>query len=291
MRFFDLHCDTLYKAYIENKPLDSDCFHFSKSQSESLFEDYTQCLAIWIPDDLSQDEARKLFDNCVIKFNREITSPEDRRHFILTLENGRIIENDIEYISHLKASGISVVTLTWNAENSIGGGASSDNVGITSFGKKVLKSLEDNRIVIDISHASDKLSYDVLSNTTKPLIATHSNSRSICHHKRNLTDEQFTEIKNRGGLVGLNFCVDFLRNDSYKATADDILRHAYHFLSLGGEDTLAIGSDFDGADVPKDLMGTKFIPHLYETFIKGGFNQQIVQKIMYDNAHNFRMNF
>ena len=66
------------------------------------------------------------------------------------IENGRIIENDIEYISHLKASGISVVTLTWNAENSIGGGASSKNVGITSFGKEVLKSLEDNRIVIEV---------------------------------------------------------------------------------------------------------------------------------------------
>ena len=290
MRFFDLHSDTLYKAHNINKHLDSDCFHFSKKQSELLFEDFSQCLAIWIPDDLPNISARELFDACLRKFNSEVSS-DDKKRLILTLENARIIEKDLNYIYHLKESGIRIITLTWNAENCIGGGADTKGKGLTDFGKKALKVIEDNNIIVDISHASDMLFYDVLSNTSKPIVATHSNARSLCGHRRNLTDEQFIEIVKRKGLVGLNFCEFFLNNEPSDASALDVLRHAYHFLSLGGEDVLAIGTDFDGADVPRDLMGTKHIPYLYETFIKGGFNQQIVQKIMYDNAHNFCMNF
>ena len=292
MRFFDLHCDTLYKAYTENKPLDSDCFHFSKKQSEFLFDDYKQCLAIWIPDDLSDTESRDLFESCVKKFNNEIRRNEtERSHFILTLENGRVIDGDIEYINKLSELGIKIVTLTWNAVNCIGGGADAPNTGLTPFGKNAVAAFEKRNIIIDISHASDRLFCDVASNTKKPFIATHSNSRIVCNHRRNLTDEQFTEICRRKGLVGLNFHSEFLRVDSYKASATDLLRHAYHFLSLGGEDVVAMGSDFDGADIPLDLRGTNCIPNLYEIFIKSGFNQQIVQKIMYDNAHNFYANF
>ena len=184
-----------------------------------------------------------------------------------------------------------MVTLTWNDENCIGAGADVPQKGLTDFGIQCVKEFEKRDIVIDISHASDKTFYDVLSNTEMPIVASHSNSRTICSHRRNLTDEQFKEIIRRKGIVGLNFHKDFLNNDRNEASMHDILKHTEHFLSLGGEDVLCIGSDFDGADPICELSSTTKIPFLYESYLKIGYNEQLVQKIMYYNAYNFFSRF
>ena len=98
------------------------------------------------------------------------------------------------------------MTLTWNGSNEIGSGVmSGDKFGLTPFGKLAVKEMEKEGIVIDVSHASEALFYDVAENTERPFIATHSNSKVLCKHPRNLTDDQFRIICNRGGLVGLNY--------------------------------------------------------------------------------------
>jgi membrane dipeptidase len=123
--------------------------------------------------------------------------------------------------------------------------------------------------------------------STKPIVASHSNSFSVCPHKRNLTDEQFLNIKKTGGLVGVTFCKDFLNPDPQKASAVDVLRHVEHFLELGGEETLCLGSDFDGADVPNDIMGIQTMGSLYELFLKH-YKQSTVDAIFFQNAAGFR---
>ncbi len=298
MRYFDLHCDTLYRATTESKTMDSSELELSFNISKSMFKKWYQCTAIWIPDELNDMEAMEFFEKSADKLKAEskrlsvpINDINAPCSFIFTVENAKVLSDDINNIYKLKEKGVRMITLTWNDENNLGGGVLAQETGLKPFGRKCIFELEKNDIIVDISHASDKLFYDVAETAQKPFVASHSNSRSICNNLRNLTDEQFSVMVKKGGLVGLNFHKNFLSEDGDKACIDDVIRHAYHFLSLGGENILAIGSDFDGADMPADLNSTYKITILAETFIKRGFNEQIVQKIIFDNAHNFFSKF
>lgn len=300
MRLFDLHCDTLYKAVTEHTSLDEPTYEISVSRGMK-FDCWHQCAAIWIPDGISENQAMRLFLQAHAlliseskRFNIGISTKgtsNRQNEFLFTVENGALLAGKSDNIDLISKCGVRMVTLTWNAENCIGGGADAQHVGLTDFGRECVKRLEDKSIVIDISHASDKLFYEVFEHTKMPIAASHSNSRSVCNHRRNLSDEQFKLITQRGGVVGLNFHRDFLLADPAKASICDILKHAEHFLSLGGEDSLCIGSDYDGSDVPSELSGIEKIENLYEAFLKIGYNEQLVQKILYDNAHNFFSKF
>lgn len=293
MRYFDLHCDTLYKAVNDGCGLNNPSYEVYLDKG-NVFENWSQCMAIWIPDGLEYEAQMKLFCTASALFQKEWKKSKsiyENLDLIFTVENGAFLNNDIRNVELLKNSGVRMITLTWNAENCIGGGADTKGMGLTSFGKECIKVLEENSIMVDISHASDKLFFDVAEIATKPFVASHSNSRKVCPHRRNLTDEQFEIIKNSGGIVGLNFHRDFLSSNPEKASVTDVLHHTEHFLSLGGEEVLSIGSDFDGSNPPQSLKGLENIPILYEEFLKIGYTEQLVQKIMYDNAHNFFSRF
>lgn len=300
MQYFDLHCDTLYKAVTENSSLCNPLYEVTAEEGKK-FQKWCQCFAVWIPDDVSDLSAEVLFKQA---YNKLVTEAKlhnanifdgdfskSEYNFIFTVENAKLISNDLDKIDTLCNCGVKMVTLTWNAENSIGGGSQAQYMGLTEFGKKCVTKLESKNIAVDLSHASDKTFYDVLSISQKPVAASHSNSRSVCPHIRNLTNEQFSEIVRRRGVVGLNFHKEFLSSKSDDASVADVLKHAEHFLSLGGENALCIGSDFDGSDIPKDLNNIRKIPDLYESFLKIGYNEQLVQKIMYYNAYNFFSRF
>ena len=188
----------------------------------------------------------------------------------------------LRFFYHL---GVRMMTLTWNGENELGGGADTA-LGLTPFGREALKEMERLSIVADVSHASDALFYDVAEIAEKPIVASHSNARAVCPHRRNLTDRQFQILRDKGGLVGLNFCVHFLREDS-NAHFEDLLRHADHFWSLGGETTLCLGSDYDGTDVPPELDGIEKMQDLYELFLKHNYKESLVNSLFFDNASKF----
>lgn len=297
MRYFDLHCDTLYKAVINNSTLDNPQYEVSVSAGKR-FNLWRQCMAIWIPDNLSDKEGTELFQKAVdtLKCQSQfldipINSFSSNHCMILTVENGKILCGDIERINMLRDSGVKMLTLTWNAENCIGGGADAPQKGLSDFGKLCIPELEKNNIIIDVSHSSEKTFFDTVRLASKPIVASHSNSRKVCNHRRNLTDEQFRIIRDKKGLVGLNFHREFLNNNPSDASMKDVLLHNEHFLSLGGEDTLSIGSDFDGSEIPSDLNSIEKIPNLYESFLKMGYSEQLVQKIMFYNAYNFFSRF
>ena len=151
--------------------------------------------------------------------------------------------------------------------------------------------MEHNGIVVDVSHASDKLFFDVAEIATQPFIATHSNSRSVTNHRRNLTNEQFKIIKERNGIVGINFHRDFLSDNPDSASKYDLLKHIDKFLSLGGENTVCIGTDFDGCNLPDDITGSESLAEIYETLLKHNYKESIIRKIFYENVLNFFENF
>ncbi len=288
MRYFDLHCDTLYKATTENSTLKNNNYHISFEKAECL-EKWTQLFAIWIPDEIKGRAATKLFCDAIKLFSREkVVNNSINTH--LAVENASMLAGNLNNIELLVTNKVKSVTLTWNAQNELGGGALCDNIGITPFGKEVVKALQKNNIAVDVSHSSDKLFFDVVKIAEKPIIATHSNSRAVTNVKRNLTDDQFSIIREMGGIVGLNFYRAFLNNNEKNASIDDLILHAEHFLKLGGENTIAIGSDFDGADMPDDIKGLESIPDIYERFNKE-FGVKITKKIFYDNANMYFARF
>lgn len=288
MRLFDLHCDTLYRIHTENLSVQDSVLSITPGKADFLEKHY-QLMAVWIPDSIRGQKTFEFFKNCFDIYKKfYLPLNNDKRKFFLTVENGSVIGGDLSKISFLKECGVKAVTIVYNEDNELGSGAFSKSFfGLTELGKKAVAEFENNNIFVDLSHSSQRTFYDVVSISKQPIIATHSNSYSICPHKRNLTDEQFEIIRKRGGVVGVNFYPPFLNSDAAQADINDVIKHIYHFLSLGGEDTICIGSDFDGCDALKTLDAIDKMPYLYEMLIKSGINEQVVQKIMYDNAHNF----
>lgn len=308
MELFDLHCDTLYRAITEKKTLNEPEFHLSVDRGFK-YEPWVQVMAVWIPDELRGNKAASFAQNAIKHLKNELPvynkinlceqfddlKSNVKHNFIIAIEGGAALAGDLKNIENFRKLGVRFITLTWNGTNEIGDGAGVKNpLGITKFGKQAVTEMEKNKIIIDISHASDKLFYDVASIAKAPFVATHSNSRKICRHKRNLTDEQFRIIKDKGGIVGLNFCPYFLKEGSENnnnAAIYDILNHAEYFLSLGGENTVCLGSDFDGTDMPVGINGIESMATLYELFLKQNYNESLVRKIFFGNASSFCQNF
>ena len=298
MRYFDLHCDTMTECALKDIPLRENGLHVSLKTVES-WERYVQCYAVWIPDDLRGESAWQRFLQVARRFSEEVEKNSDclsplrnpgdldqlKRHgAILTVESGAALGGKLEHIQDFQKLGVRMCTLTWNGATEIGRGVMAPgNTGLTPFGRQAVKEMEAAGILIDLSHASPELFWDVAAMAEKPLVASHSNAKKLCGHPRNLTDEQFEAIRQSGGVVGLNFFRAFLNDQPERASMWDVLRHAEHFLSMGGEDALAMGGDWDGARLPEDMPGLASIPALYELFLKH-YPQTLVDKIFYENA-------
>ncbi|MBQ1660400.1 MAG: dipeptidase [Clostridia bacterium] len=303
MKLFDLHCDTLYRAYTEKSTLFNDSFHISFNKAKGI-NPYIQCFAVWIPDEYRGNAALDLFRGCVKKLDEQLAgtdiircrtnddikdvSAKGKTGAVLTVEGGAVLAGRLENIELLKKEGVRMMTLTWNGKNELGDGVGVENAGgLNDFGRKVVCEMERQGIIVDISHAGERMFYDVAEIAKKPFAASHSDAKAVSPHRRNLTNEQFEIIRDNGGIVGLNFCVDFLNKTATKAKMYDIIRNAEHFLSLGGEKTLAIGGDFDGADIPSDMNGIEALPQLYEMFLHHNYSESLVEDIFFNNAFSF----
>lgn len=306
MNLFDLHCDTLYKSVTNNLPLDDKSMQVSQILGEN--DKRLQCYAIWIPDEYAPEKAEQIFysayqkltSECkrlnikLIEQNESISDAfkNNKNSVLFTIENSTALNGKIENVEKFAKLGVKIITLTWNASNSVGDGADVENSkGITDFGKSIVREMENNGIVVDVSHASDKLFYDVAEIAARPFIATHSNSRSVTNHRRNLTDEQFKIIKDNNGIVGVNFHRDFLSDNPDSANKYDLLKHIDKFLSLGGENVICIGTDFDGCNLPDDITGSESLAEIYEMLLKHNYKESVIRKIFYENALNFFENF
>ena len=155
------------------------------------------------------------------------------------------------------------ITLTWNGENELGSGHTTDH-GMSEFGKAAVREMEKENILVDVSHLNDPGFADLLEVATKPFVATHSNARALCSHKRNLTDVQIKEMVRRGCLIGLNYYGPFLRDGGAVRSLDDVYRHVAHFFDLGARKNLVLGSDFDGSVLPECLNTPAKVASFYE---------------------------
>jgi membrane dipeptidase len=182
--------------------------------------------------------------------------------------------------------GVRLITLTWNFPNEIGFPNCQNeymNKGLTEFGKEVVYEMNKLGMVIDVSHLSDGGFYDVANLSSKPFVASHSNSRSIRSHTRNLTDDMIRTLAEKGGVTGINFCAAFL-GSSRDGRIDDMVEHIKHLRNIGGIDVIALGSDFDGIGNDVEIKDSSEMNKLAYELSKQGFNDDEIEKIFFKNA-------
>lgn len=303
----DLHCDTLTDwQYTSRENLDTldDPKRMLSLSSIPDNVHWAQFYAIFIPDDLRGQDAIDFFDRNKENFYRQMALFKDKvmpcRSFdqmdlawklgksaaFLTVENGAVLAGDIKRVKVLADQGVKAMTLVWNGENELGSGHDTTH-GLSPFGKSVVPEMEKQGIIVDISHLNDSGFEDLLSVASKPFIASHSNARAVCSHKRNLTDEMIVEMVKRGCLIGLNYVGKFIRDDGQVESTKDLYRHLEYFFELGGEKNLALGSDFDGAALPECLSTPRAATKLYQDFIGLGLTKEQAEGIIYKNAQRF----
>ena len=302
MNFFDLHCDTALNICVENQSIKTNDFAVSLDKRNGL-KKWCQIFAVWIPDSIRGGDAYKYYLNVyeylksqIEQNSTQITfwnspkqiSESDRRcQAILAVEGGAVLSGKLETLDVLKEHGVKLITLTWNGENELGYGAN-ENKGLKPFGREVVLRMEELGIITDVSHLSEAGFCDVSEISQKPFVASHSNARAVCDHVRNLRDYQIQEIVKRNGLIGLNFYYKFIsdKND-HKDGLKRLLEHIDYFMSLGADDVLCLGSDFDGCETIKDLESLRDMYKLYDFMLQSNYSEETVDKIFYKNASLF----
>ena len=279
MNFFDLHCDTPYKCYEGALSFENQDLAVSSNGIIS-FDKWYQCFAVWINEEV--ENPFLYYKNVLNNFKFKLNVDKNILVPLFTVEGGTLLENDLERVNELKNDGIRALTLTWNGENQIASGVNAIG-GLKSFGKQVIESLNDYGIATDLSHLNRESFFDAIEVTKYP-IATHSCCDAIFPHKRNLSDEQIRLIAQNSGIIGLCLYPEFL------GTGDvflNVYKHIDHLLDMGLENHIAIGSDFDGADMDKRLAKITDIPYLYRKMNEYGIDMKTLNKIFFENAYNF----
>lgn len=282
MKVFDLHCDTATELYKRNLPFENTETHLNAATLAG--HEVTQCFAVFLNDTEENPRAMDFFEAVARRIEAELRRPGLTP--VLTVEGAGVLATHPNWIDRITARGCRMAGLAWNGKNPLATGAvTDDKEGLSDLGKEAVKELTRRSVVLDVSHLSAAGTHDIFTLTDAPVAASHSNARSLCDHPRNLTDGQAKEIFRRGGLVGLNLYPPFLGEG--ETEIKDILRHAEHFLALGGEKGLALGCDFDGVDaLPRGIRHFGDLPLLAEA-LERAFGAEICRNICYQNAERF----
>lgn len=302
MQLFDLHCDTITQ-YTANKE-DFFCKDTMVSVNElSKFQRYVQAIAIFVPDDRRGPAAEEYFNqhyawfkhlmeknkdvveqiNCFADIDR--VTKAGKMGAMLAIEGAAALGGKLENVQRLYDCGVKMMTLTWNGDNELASGHDTQK-GFTPFGRDAVKEMERVGMIVDASHLNDVGFWELCEFAEKPFLETHSNIRSVCGHRRNVTEERFAEYVKRGGIIGLNLCQRFIIPEG-PAVADELFKHVYRMLELGGENVVACGSDFDGASIDESLNTPVKFAGFADYMLQHGISESVVNKIMFENAYNF----
>lgn len=216
----------------------------------------------------------------------------DKIGAILHFEGAGAIDKELKLLRNAYDLGLRSMSLTWSNTNKFGNGSrfqgKQPKEGLTPLGRKLVVEAQTLGITIDVSHSNDPTFWDIYEIAEKPIIATHSNARSINAHVRNLTDDQIKAIHEKKGLIGMNFSMGFLNpgkpgEKDLNMGFEVIKTHFDHIINLSDINTVAIGSDFDGTDVPNCVKDPTTFPALWEFLLNNGYSEKDIEKISHDN--------
>lgn len=204
---------------------------------------------------------------------------------LISMEGAEPIQHNPIILRMFHKLGLRAISLTWNERNMLadGVGESRTQSKLTELGLNALEEIKRLKMLLDVSHLSDSCFWDLIENFKLPIIASHSNARAICNHRRNLTDEQLKVLAERGGVTGINFSPSFIVNEG-KATIDDVIKHIDHIVNVAGINHVGLGSDYDGiASTPIGLEDVSKLPNLTAKLLEHGYSKNDVKKILGEN--------
>lgn len=310
----DMHCDTLMKHL--SLDLDGDLYNSKSSDVDfkrmikggviaqffAIFllreENFKKYNIPKMDDDTYIDNAINYANKNIYKYNKYVDKilsykdllnniDQNKSSIMLTIEDGRSIDSNIEKIDIYYDKGIRLIGLIWNDENCIAYPNSTDknimNMPLKEFGIDAIRRMNELGIIIDVSHLNDGGFYDVVKYSKYPFVASHSNSRFITDHPRNLTDDMIKLLANKGGVMGLNFMSLFLKDNSKYSKIDDMILHLEHIKNIGGEDILAMGSDLDGINCNLEINSVDKFNLLYERLLKNKWSYDLIDKLSHKN--------
>lgn len=298
MLIVDGHCDTVQVALDRKVDLEEESLSFHLKQAIEKAP-ILQMMAAFINQSYEKSFQRACdiishFERQLKKYPKELIQVKEREDILrveqekkigclLTIENGRAIEDKLENVDYFYNKGVKVMSITWNEDNLLGCGAltKQDN-GLTQLGKAYIQKLEEKKIIVDVSHSSQKTFWDTMKIKKGPIVATHSCCYSLCQHPRNLKDEQIKQIAKNDGMIGICYCTNFL-SETGTAGTKEIAEHIAYIANLVGIDYVGLGSDFDGLDeeeLPTDLKNIGQIENLIQELKKIGFHENEIEKVM-----------
>ena len=308
MKLIDMHCDTIGTIYSKdsNINLRENNLHVdleklknanSKAQFFALYLDSKHAKTI-------KQKPFKYFNQMLDLFYRELeenkeiislaknhsdmeqNEKDNKISAFLTIEDGAVLEGDLDKLEDVYNKGVRLITLTWNFKNELGFPNSRKKFmtkGLTLKGIEVVEKMNELGMLIDVSHLSDCGFYDVLKYSKTPFVASHSNARAITNHPRNLTDKMIKSLAEKGGVIGLNFCTQFLTSDEITKVSD-IANHLKYVKNIGGIDVIGLGADFDGIDSKLEIENIGEMDKLLSKLQKIGFSENEIEKIWHGNV-------
>jgi len=212
---------------------------------------------------------------------------------IMHMEGAEAIDPDFRALEVLYAAGLRSLGPVWSRPTIFASGVpfrypstGDTGSGLSDAGRDLVRVCNAMRIMIDLSHLNEAGFWDVAENSSRPLVATHSNAHALTPHARNLTDRQLAAIRESDGMVGLNFATAFLRPDGQmkpETTLDNMMRHLDHLIEHLGEDRVGFGSDFDGAMIPRPIANVAGLSALREAMREHGVDDALMRKLAHGN--------
>ena len=303
---FDLHCDTalglLNREFYPDKQLKTNTLHIDLDRASKL-PGYCQFFACFttpwekLPPRMTVEDVFERELNAIINevnrnpgLIRQAFSPEEIEEntregimsAVLTIEGPAGFGFAPDLLEMLHTVGFRASTLGWNEKNVLIGSHVTGG-GLTDLGREYVKECQRLGILVDVSHCSDEGFWDIVKVTDAPIIASHSNSRAVCGHSRNLTDDMFRALCETGGVAGFNQCAPFVGE---QPNLDTVCDHILHFLEIDPEGHhIALGGDLDGCDVlPEGFEGIQSYGAMAQRLLERGVGETIVENIYWNNA-------
>lgn len=302
MLIVDAHCDTINRILKQGSDLFRNTCHFDIEralQNGSIVQFFTAFISPEYCQAYALKRALQIIDklceqvglhNDVISLCADSAEIKEalecgKMAAVLSIEGGEAFQGDLAVLRMFYRLGVRSVCLTWNRRNEIADGVSdaASGGGLTPFGRDVVREMNRLGMIVDVSHISEKGFWDVLEISGSPVIASHSNSKKVCPHVRNLTDEQILSIEKCGGVIGINLYPGFL-TESDACSIKDVLNHIEHIASLSGENHLGLGADLDGIEkTPGNFHGVQDIPEIFDGLLRLNYPESFVRKFAGEN--------
>lgn len=305
---FDLHCDTALTLLGESRneagSLKKNQLHIDLERASRL-EAYCQCFACFTTPMMQEwnklspiviferelatiqrevDKNKRLISFAYCADEIEANREKGKMSALLTIEGPAGFDFDPALLENLHQIGFRITTLGWNESNVLTG-SNVTGGGLTDKGREYLKEAQRLGMLVDVSHISDEGFWDIMDCTQAPIVASHSNSRALCPHSRNLTDDMFRAICRTGGVAGINQYADFLGENP---TLDTVCDHIFHFMELDPTGKhIALGGDLDGCEsLSQGFEGVQSYPALADRLLERGMEEKTIRDIFWNNALN-----